>query len=170
MQATDIDIGGYVPGALGRITELHGSYYHRHWGFGLYFESLVARELAEFLGRPDSSRDGFWVARRGGTILGGIAIDGRLAESEGARLRWFILAPEARGLGIGQLLMERAVSFCRERGFRRVFLWTFAGLDAARHLYERWGFVLSREHADDQWGATVTEQMFELRLHEEGRA
>lgn len=46
-----MEIRGYAPGALGRITELHTVYYHRHWGFGRYFESLVATELAEFLRR-----------------------------------------------------------------------------------------------------------------------
>lgn len=33
---------GYIPGSIGRIAELHGTYYHDHWGFGLYFEAMVA--------------------------------------------------------------------------------------------------------------------------------
>ena len=41
---------------------------------------------------------------------------------------------------------------------------TFAGLDAARHLYERAGFVLCQESEGDHWGRTVMEQTFELRL------
>ena len=48
----------YVSGAIGRITELHGVYYRQQAGFGLYFESKVACELAEFLRRYDSDRDG----------------------------------------------------------------------------------------------------------------
>ena len=48
----DVEIlGGYIPGSLGRVAELHGMYYQQHWGFGLFFEAKVATELAEFLGR-----------------------------------------------------------------------------------------------------------------------
>ena len=40
---------GYTPGAIGRITELHGVYYHKHWGFDQFFEAKVATELSTFL-------------------------------------------------------------------------------------------------------------------------
>ena len=43
-------------------------------------------------------------------------------------------------------------------------LWTFAGLDAARRLYERAGFRLAEERRGTQWGIEVTEQRFELCL------
>ncbi len=164
VMVNEVTIGGYFPGAIGRVTELHGRYYHEHWGFGLYFEALVASELSQFLNRLDPARDGFWAATVNGELAGSISVDGSLAGSEGARIRWFILSDEHRGRGIGRLLMGEAVEFCRRAGFRRVFLWTFAGLDAARHLYEAWGFVLAEEHPDDQWGKTTTEQKFVLDL------
>ena len=34
----DVRLSGYIPGAIGRISELHGKYYHEHWGFDLFFE------------------------------------------------------------------------------------------------------------------------------------
>ena len=40
---------GYHPGAIGRIVELHANYYYLSWGFGLFFEARVAKEMAEFL-------------------------------------------------------------------------------------------------------------------------
>ena len=40
-------------------------------------------------------------------------------------------------------------------------LWTFKGLDAARHLYERHGFRLAEEYAGAQWGVNLVEQRFE---------
>lgn len=81
---------GYIPGAIGRIAELHGTYYHRHAGFGVYFESKVARGLAEFCERYDKDRDGLWLAIVNERIEGSIAIDGSHAETDGAHLRWFI--------------------------------------------------------------------------------
>lgn len=161
---SDVKLLGYVPGAIGRITELHATYYHEHWGFGRYFESKVATELSEFLSRYDKGRDGFWAICLNGRVEGSIAIDGIAAESQGAHLRWFILSSKLRGRGFGNTLMKKAVSFCQDRQYNRVYLWTFEGLDAARHLYEKFGFRLSEEHEGAQWGATVVEQKFLLDL------
>jgi GNAT superfamily N-acetyltransferase len=62
------------------------------------------------------------------------------------------------------MLLNEAVEFCQKKKFGRVYLWTFLGLDPARHLYEKYGFRLCDEHEDNQWGRTVTEQRFELML------
>ena len=161
---SDVRLSGYVPGAIGRIAELHGTYYYKHWGFDLFFESKVAIELSEFLRRLHEVHDGFWVASVGEKIVGAIAIDGANHNSKGAHLRWFIVAPENQGHGIGKILLEEAIEFCRKKKFGRVYLWTFSGLDPARHLYERFGFKHCEEREGNQWGRTVTEQRFELIL------
>ena len=158
------EITGFVPGALGRVTEMHGVYYHLHWGFGPYFEQLVGAELAEFLGRFDASHDGFWVARLADQVVGSITIDG--GKGDRARLRWFILEERCQGRGIGRRLMEQALGFCRRVGFREVELSTFDGLHAARRLYEEFGFRLVSEQNGDHWGTTVKEQVFLLPLHQ----
>jgi GNAT superfamily N-acetyltransferase len=157
-------VTGYLPGSIGRIAELHADYYHAHCGFGLYFESKVATELAEFLRRYDDTRDGLWLARVDGRIEGSVAMDGIHAAEEGAHLRWFIVSGRARGGGLGNALLDAALGFCSARGYQSIYLWTFAGLHAARHLYEKRGFRLAREHRGTQWGAEVNEQRFELRL------
>ena len=157
-------IRGYLPGLLGRVTELHGTYYNRHWSFGLFFEAKVATELAAFLGRYDEEKDGFWTAVVGGRVEGSITIDGAQAAVEGAHLRWFIVSDDLRGKGVGNQLMNTAMGFCRSRGYKRVFLWTFEGLNAARHLYIKNGFRLVEQHKGNQWGREVDEQRFELVL------
>ena len=160
----DVRLSGYVPGAIGRVAELHGKYYHEHWDFDLFFESKVATELSEFLCRFNQTQDGFWVATVEEKMVGFIAIDGIHFDSKGAHLRWFIVASENQGQGIGKLLLEEAIEFCRRTGFKRVYLWTFAGLDGARHLYEKFGFKLCEQREGNQWGKRMTEQMFELSL------
>jgi len=160
----DIQYQGYIPGAIGRIAELHGTYYHRHWGFGLFFEARVAKELSEFLGRFDKNRDGFWTLFCEGRVEGALAIDGIKAESEGAHLRWFIISSKLRGKGFGHRLLEKAVRFCEERRYQKIYLCTFEGLDAARHLYERFGFRLHDAHEGTQWGSKVNEQTFVLTM------
>jgi GNAT superfamily N-acetyltransferase len=161
---TDLQFQGYIPGAIGRIAELHGTYYHRHWGFGLFFEARVATELSEFLQRFDAARDGFWTLCREGRVEGAVAIDGIRAQSEGAHLRWFILSSELRGKGFGHKLLEKALRFCQDRRYPRIYLCTFEGLDTARHLYEKFGFRLHEMQEGTQWGTTVNEQKFQLFL------
>lgn len=156
-----IGIGGYRPGAIGRIAEMHAEYYHRHWGFGLFFEAKVAKELAEFLCRFEAGRDGFWTLLRGDRVEGAIAIDGLKAAAEGAHLRWFIVSQGLRGEGWGRRLITEAVAFCDRKAYRRIGLWTFAGLDAARHLYAASGFHLVSQAEGEQWGTRVVEQRFE---------
>jgi GNAT superfamily N-acetyltransferase len=69
-----------------------------------------------------------------------------------------------RGKGIGKRLMNAAIEFCNHKGYERIYLWTFEGLDAAKHLYEKTGFKLVEQNRGIQWGTEVNEQRFELRL------
>jgi GNAT superfamily N-acetyltransferase len=155
---------GYMPGAIGRIVELHGSYYHTHWSFGIFFEAKVAAELSEFLVRYDPSKDAMWVVTADGRVEGSIVIDGRNASERGAHLRWFIVSDALRSRGAGRQLLAQSVEFCRGRGYRQVHLWTFQGLEAARRLYEAAGFRLLRQQTGSQWGTVVNEQYYELSL------
>ena len=155
---------GYKPGSIGRIAELHGSYYHAHWQFGVYFEAKVATELSEFLTRYDENRDGLWVAMENDRIEGSVVIDGIHAGSKGAHLRWFIISESLRSMGVGRMLIRKAIDFCVGKGYKQIYLWTFAGLNAARFLYEEAGFQLIKQQNGVQWGTKVNEQYFELSL------
>jgi len=155
-------VKGYIPGSIGRVAELHGTYYHDHWDFSVFFEAKVATEISGFLGRYNEKRDGFWTASLKGRVEGSITIDGVHAEKEGAHLRWFIISDILRGRGVGNQLIKEALNFCRNKGYKRVYLWTFEGLHAARYLYEKSGFELVEQHKGIQWGTEVSEQRFEI--------
>lgn len=161
MKSAQVELTGYFPGLIGRVVELHASYYHQHWGLDLSFEIQVARELSQFMEGFVPGRDGFWVARCQGDFAGFMAIDGSLSSLEGARLRWFIVAPEFQGRGVGTHLLREGMRFCRQAGHKKVFLWTFEGLDVARRLYEQQGFRLTLQHQVAQWGRVIREQKFE---------
>ena len=108
---------GYLPGCIGRIAELHGTYYHEHWSFGLFFEAKMASDLSEILMRYDANRDGIWTAVVDGRVEGSVVIDGIHAETEGAHLRMFIVSDVLRGKGAGRVLLDNAVGFCRDKKF-----------------------------------------------------
>ncbi|MCW2255606.1 ribosomal protein S18 acetylase RimI-like enzyme [Providencia alcalifaciens] len=77
-----------------------------------------------------------------------------------AHLRWFILDQECRGIGVGKLLLSKALAFCQAQQFDAVELWTFKGLNAAIKLYDQSGFQLEKEEKGSQWGAPVIEQHY----------
>ncbi|MFC1834371.1 GNAT family N-acetyltransferase [Thermodesulfobacteriota bacterium] len=164
LQAGGVSLTGYYPGVIGEIVKLHAVYYHEYWGFDISFETQVGRELSLFMEKFNSQTDCFRSALVDGEFAGAIAIDGKLSNSEGVRLRWFIVGPGYQGLGIGAALIRRVVSFCRDAGHKKIFLWTFQGLEAARRLYEREGFVLAEENRIDQWGTQINEQKYVLLL------
>jgi DNA-binding MarR family transcriptional regulator/N-acetylglutamate synthase-like GNAT family acetyltransferase len=150
---------GYLPGCIGDIASLHARFYAAHWGFGAFFEQRVATELAAFAGSLPAAGKALWLGVENGRTLASLAIDGDL-QTGIAHLRWFIVDDALRGSGMGRELMTRAMHFVDELGFRETYLCTFKGLDAARHLYESFGFALTDEAPGAQWGTTVTEQRF----------
>ena len=157
-------VTGYHAGLVGRITELHADYYVRHWGFTGFFETRVAAEMSEFINRYDDTRDCTWSAIVDNRIEASITIDGIDAATRGAHLRWFIASAEMRGKGIGSRLIDLAMDFCRQKAYHMVFLYTFKGLEPARHLYESQAFKLVESRPGDQWGTRVEEQRYESRF------
>jgi DNA-binding MarR family transcriptional regulator/GNAT superfamily N-acetyltransferase len=154
-------VEGYQPGCIGDVASLHARYYSQHSGFGAYFEKIVATGLAEFAASlPDPDKQ-LWLVVDNSRTLASLAIDGNPA-TRVAHLRWFIVDDTLRGSGIGRQLMMRAMAFVDAR-FDETYLWTFKGLDAARHLYEAFGFRLAEEAEGTQWGKTVVEQRFVRR-------
>lgn len=153
-------VSGYLPGMIGRISEMHASYYSQHYDFGYFFEAKVAAGLAEFAGRLDNPRNRIWLAVRHGRVVGSVAIDGEDLGNNEAHLRWFILDDDCRGSGTGRELLAQAMAFCDAQRFAAVQLWTFSGLHAARRLYESFGFTLRKEWQGEQWGRPMMEQQF----------
>ncbi len=153
---------GYQPGCIGDISSLHARFYSKNWGFGSFFEQKVATELAEFTASLPMQGKALWLYMENDRVLASVAIDGNLATGV-AHLRWFIVDDSLRGSGIGRQLMLQAMQFVDQR-FKQTYLWTFKGLDAARHLYESYGFKLMQQHEGSQWGTHVIEQQF-IRSH-----
>jgi ribosomal protein S18 acetylase RimI-like enzyme len=152
------------PGDLGAIVQLHGTVYAREYGWDHTFEAMVAQGLAAFVLEHEAAGR-LWVVERDGVVAGCIAI---VAQPDGsAQLRWFVVDPACRGAGIGRMLLDDALAFCRASGFRSVFLLTVKGLEAAAHLYRSAGFRVTREDTRLRWGTTVTEQRYDLSLRDE---
>jgi GNAT superfamily N-acetyltransferase len=149
------------PGDIGRIVALHGTIYAQEYGFDSTFEAYVAGPLADFVlnARP---QDRIWIAEQDEEIVGCVAIVSTSPNE--AQLRWYLVAPSARGHGLGKRLLDAAIDYCRHAGFRSVFLWTVSELDAAARLYRAAGFVKVEEKAERRWGVDVVEEEYVLSL------
>ncbi|MFX5145963.1 GNAT family N-acetyltransferase, partial [Acinetobacter baumannii] len=91
-------------GMIGRITEMHGTYYAKNYGFGHFFEAKVASGVAEFSERLHDQNNNIWLAIHNDQIIGSVAIDGQDLGNNEAHLRWFILENGYQGSGIGKRL------------------------------------------------------------------
>lgn len=149
-------------GDMGWIVERHAMLYQASHGWDDTFEGLVARVCADFLDGYDPTSERSWIAEVDGRRAGAIAL---VRHSKTiAQLRLLFVEPWARGLGIGGRLVSECVAQARHFGYRKMMLFTVRGLDAARHLYEAEGFVLTSEKESELWGRTEWEQKWEVTL------
>lgn len=154
---------GWMPGLLGEVIAEHSRYYDSHWHLGAAFEAKVAEAMGEWMSRYNPARDCLCHARDAAGLLGSISLDGTGYLADGGRVRFFIMSDRARGMGLGRRLLDDVLAFAKATGQRHLWLTTFRGLDAARHLYEQAGFRLVGEVLDETWGKPLYEQRFEWR-------
>ncbi len=135
-------------GDLGGVIALHGTCYDVLPGYGLTFEAYVARTIAEYV--LDAGANGrLWLAERDGELVGCTAIV--LRGGGRAQLRWVLVDPSARGLGLGKNLVGRALDYSRANGCSEVFLETTDGLPESQALYEALGFEETYNEVEELW-------------------
>ncbi len=155
-----INIRDFRPGDTGYIVYRHGVLYAQEYQLDSVFEKYVVESLLKFLDKPSTGK--FFIAECCGTIIGFIGIVE--INPTTAQLRWFLIEPEFRGAGLGRILVTKAMEYCKSKNYNHVFLWTFKGLEAARHLYEDFGFTLTEEKENTTWKNRLIEQRFDVRL------
>jgi peptidyl-dipeptidase Dcp len=160
MKLTDIHIRNVLhPGDLGYIVHMHGRLYKKEYNYGIEFESYVAAGLSEFYQHYEPDRDRVWICEHNEKIIGFLLLMHR--ENNSAQLRYFILEPEYRSIGLGKKLMEFYINFLKQSGYTSSYLWTTDELPAAASLYVRFGFTLTEEKDSTAFGKPVKEQRYD---------
>ena len=163
---------GLGPGVVGAVAALHGPYYAANWNLGPGFEARVAIGMGQFALRYDPASDLVLTVQDDAAIRGSLVLDLNDADSgergssvwKGAHLRFFVLDEHCRGTGLGRAMLERAMAHVDAHADGRCWLTTFAGLDTARRMYERHGFVCTQSETGTRWGFELTDQTFERRV------
>ena len=167
----EITLRAHRPGDMGWVVERHAVLYNEQDGWGLAFEALVAGIVKDFIDNFDAARDRCWIAERRindhAERLGCVFV---VNDKGNARLRLLLVEPAARGSGLGRRLVEECIRFSREKGYRKLVLWTHAHLLAARAIYAKTGFrKLKKTEVHDTFGPRAVSEFWELDLKQAPR-
>ena len=158
-----IEIRPFVSSDVDYIISRQINLYKVEYGFNTdTWKAYVADGVHQLVNGFDADKDIIYILEANGNVSGCIAIIH--TEENAAQLRFFFIEPTLRGLGVGNRLMDNAISFCRDKKYKQVFLWTFSELLAARHLYSKHGFQITGTHENTEWGEPVLEERWDLLL------
>ena len=144
------------------LVDRHQALYTRDEGFDDSFGPLVAGILDDFIATRDPAREQGWIAEDAGQRLGSVfCVD---AGGGVAKLRLFLLVPEARGKGLGKRLLATCMGFARDRGYREMVLWTHESHRAACALYAAAGWQLEASKPVQSFGVALVEQTWRIDL------
>lgn len=161
--ASRLTLRGLRPGDLGLVTVRQGVLYAEEYGWSRDYEALVARILVDFHQSFDPSRNAAWIADMDGLMLGSIFLASGDRSNVGA-LRLLYVEPEARGAGVGKLLVDACIKRAREVGYERLDLSTNRVLTAALSIHRWAGFVLVDEAPHRSFGHDLVSQSWSLTL------
>lgn len=157
-----VSLREHRPGDIGWVVHAHGRFYAEEYGWDERFEALVAEIAAAFVQNFDRKRERCWIAEMDGEPVGSVFVVKDTKTT--AKLRLLIVDPKARGRGLGKRLVEECIRFAREKGYRRLALWTQSNLAAARRIYRAAGFRKVKEEKHASFGVKLTGEYWELEL------
>lgn len=148
------------PGDMGYVIHLHGLLYKAEYNYGIEFESYVAQGFHEFYQQYDTRNNRVWICEHESKIVGFMLLMNR---GSAAQLRYFIIVPSYRGIGLGKKLMELFMEFLANCKYTSAYLWTTDELHTAANLYTRHGFVLTEQKESNAFGKPVIENRYDFQ-------
>jgi DNA-binding MarR family transcriptional regulator/GNAT superfamily N-acetyltransferase len=151
-------------GDMGWVVYRESLGYAEQYGWDNEFEALVARIVDGFITNFDAGRERCWMAEIDGQNVGHVFLVKHPSEPRTAKLRLLFVEPCARGLGLGDSLVNECIRFARTAGYQKVVLWTQSILTSAHRIYKKAGFRLIKEEPHHSFGHDLIGQEWELDL------
>lgn len=164
MSNEDITFRDLAIGDAGWLIQRHAELYAAEEGFDASFEPLVAEILADYLRNRDAKMERAFIAVDDDQKRLGSIFCVQSGEPGVAKLRLFLLEPDARGLGLGQRLLDACLAFAVEAGYDQIRLWTHESHKAACALYVKNGFDCIASTPVHSFGVDLVEQTWQKSL------
>jgi GNAT superfamily N-acetyltransferase len=146
-QASQLELRLAGPGDEGTISRLlleAFEPYRDEYTVGGFADTTASEEVV----RERFETAKIWIAFDGEEAVGTVTA---LPEPDRIYIRSMAVTPKAQGRGVGQALLEALETDARTRGFKKLYLYTTFVLPGAQPLYEKNGFVVTRETAPEEW-------------------
>ncbi len=150
------------PGDMGWVAYRHGALYAEEFGWDEQYEASVAQTVSEFINHYTPARERCWIAEMGGENVGSVFVV--QADDAVAGLRFLLVEPKARGLGLGTRLVEEGIRFAKRKGYHKLIIWSNSMLVAARHIYQKAGFTLVAQEKSHSYGRDLIAETWEMAL------
>ena len=150
-------------GDAGWLIQRHAELYEAAEGFDETFEPFLAELMAEILRNWSPPTDRAWIAIKDGRRMGSIFCVATEAPKI-AKLRLFLVEPDARGTGLGQRLLDACLAHAKATGHDTLRLWTHESHRAACALYAKNGFRCIDSNPVRSFGVDLVEQTWERDL------
>ncbi len=157
-----ITIRPFTQSDIEYVISRHKTLYYAERHLSDVFSAYVDRIVYEFVDKFNADTDCLNILECNGVPAGSIAV--ARVDDATAQLRFFMLEPEMRKRGYGNRLIDLALDFCREKGYKKVFLLTITAQVVARHVYETHGFYKVWSRDKYEWGEGVIEERWDLDL------
>ncbi|UCZ55000.1 GNAT family N-acetyltransferase [Bacillus shivajii] len=143
------------------IVNSHYDLYNKEFRYDLSFRDFIEESVSGFIERADS-KENIFILEIGEKQSGSVSI--KKVSDTTAQLGLFLVEPNVRGTGYGQKLVEQAITFSKDSGFKTIILWTNSELKSARQIYERAGFELKETQTQILSNKELIEEKWELKL------
>ena len=163
VEAPPVTLRDLAIGDAGWLIQRHAELYAQDEGFDETFEAVVAEILAAYIRNRNPDTERAFIAVSGTRRLGSIFCV-QSGTPGVAKLRLFLLEPEARGLGLGKRLLTECLEYARAKNYRKMQLWTHESHRAACALYQEFGFELTASQPVRNFGVDLVEQTWEIDL------
>ncbi|RKY39526.1 MAG: hypothetical protein DRP75_01770 [Candidatus Omnitrophota bacterium] len=104
-------------------------------------EAYPESDLKDINAHYAGEREGFFVAIEKGRVVGTVGIKEDDRKQNKALLRRIFVHPDYRGKGYGLALLDKAIEFCKKKGYHSLSFRSTDKMASANNLVQKRGFV-----------------------------